>query len=430
MNYEEVIAWYNETEKLGSKLGLEAITVLLSKLDNPEKKLKAIHVTGTNGKGSTAAMMASILMSAGFKVGLFTKPHLSTFRESVVINGQLISETDVEKILSTIKKICEAMESIQNPRHPTQFEILTALAFTYFSNEKVDFAVVEVGMGGMLDATNVLRPLVSIITNVGLEHTGVLGDTKIKIATQKAGIIKPDSIVITATQDDDVYDLLSKISAEKNTKIIRVGKDVNFILINSSVSGQNFVVTTEKQKYVLYMKLLGYYQLYNAATAIAAIESLEKYGIIIPEVAIKQGIKQVNWPGRLEVVSHNPLIVIDGAKDEEAISALKKSLSIFTFKHLILIIGISSDKNISKMVKNIAYYPDIIITTNHRLKERTTNPEKIAYEFMKNGRNATITYDLKTALKIALENAKRNDMVLITGSLFLVGEARELIKNT
>ncbi|MBM3292276.1 bifunctional folylpolyglutamate synthase/dihydrofolate synthase, partial [Candidatus Bathyarchaeota archaeon] len=369
MNYKEVIAWYNETERLGSKLGLEAITILLSHLDNPEKKLKTIHVTGTNGKGSTAAMIASILMSAGFRVGLFTKPHLSTFRESVVINNQLISEKDVETILIKIKKICGEMENYQSPRHPTQFEILTALAFTYFANEKVDFAVIEVGMGGMLDATNVLKPLVAVITNVGLEHTNMLGDTKIKIATQKAGIIKPDSIVITATQDDEVYDLLSRISAEKNNKIIRVGKNVTFSLISSSISGQNFVVTTEKQKYELYMKLLGNYQLYNAATAIAAIESLEKYGINIPEISIKKGIKQVNWPGRLEVISHNPLIVVDGAKDEEAITALIKSLSIFTFKHLILIMGISSDKNISKMVKNIAYYPDIIITTNHRLKE-------------------------------------------------------------
>ena len=222
MDYKEASAWYNFTEKLGSKMGLEAVTILLSKLGNPQKMLRTIHITGTNGKGSTAATIASILTSASYKVGLFTKPHLSTFRESVVVNNQIIPEDDAAKILSKIKKISEDMDLASNPRHPTQFEVLTALAFIYFLEQQTEFAVVEAGMGGLLDATNVIDSLVAVITNVSLEHTGVLGKTKIEIAANKAGIIKQNSIIVTATRDDEVYSLLEKVSREKNSKIVRV----------------------------------------------------------------------------------------------------------------------------------------------------------------------------------------------------------------
>ncbi|MBN1683329.1 bifunctional folylpolyglutamate synthase/dihydrofolate synthase [Candidatus Bathyarchaeota archaeon] len=427
MNYENISNWYYETDKLGSKLGLEAITVLLSKLNNPQKKLRTIHITGTNGKGSTAAMIASILISAGFKVGLFTKPHLSTFLESIKINNQLISEDDATRILLKIKINANEMETKNNPRHPTQFEILTALAFTYFAEQETQFAIIEAGMGGLLDATNVIDPLIAIITNVSLEHTNVLGETKLEIASNKAGIIKENCIVVTATEDKEIFQLLKDISNKKFSNIIRVGKDITYRIIKLNFEGLHFIVNGKRQSYELFTKLLGEHQAINAATAIAAIESLKKYGYDISESAIIEGIKDVKWPGRLEVVSNHPLIVLDGAKDEAAVKALTKSLSIFDYKHLILIIGISSDKNISKMVEELAKYSDFIIATNHRVKSRSTDPQIIAKEFRRVGKNAEISQDFTIAFNKAVHIAQKNDLILITGSLFLVGEAREII---
>ena len=238
--YREAIEWLFAVRRFGSKLGLEYVRHLLGRLGDPQDDFRSVHVTGTNGKGSTTNMVASILVEAGFRVGMFTSPHLSTFTERIQVNGRQIPVTDVLRFVGLIKPLCEEMETDPGLRHPTFFEIITAMAFKHFSEMGIDFAVLEVGMGGRLDATNVVKGLVSIITNVSLEHTEVLGDTVLKIAEKKAGIIKEGGVLVTATQDDEVYALFQGVCEAVGSKIFRVGADIKFERVSADLEGQRF----------------------------------------------------------------------------------------------------------------------------------------------------------------------------------------------
>jgi dihydrofolate synthase/folylpolyglutamate synthase len=294
--------------------------------------------------------------------------------------------------------------------------------------QKVDFAVLEVGLGGRLDATNVVNPLVSVITNVSLEHTQILGDTVLKIAKEKAGIIKKNGILITATEDDEVFNLFRRICKEKKSKIFRVGRDIEFESLASSITGQEFTINGFNGRYDdLYIPLLGKHQLANAATAVGAIEALRFHGIVIPEETIREGLKKVKWPGRLEIVQKNPLVVLDCAKDPEAMKKLKEAvLDIFNYEKLILVISISSDKDFRSMLNEIIPISDSIIITKHKVMNRGTDPKILAEEVKKFKKEFVIVEDVKDAVRKALNLANEKDMILVTGSLFTVAEAREL----
>jgi len=423
MDYSESSKWYLELEKLGSKPGLEVISKLLESLDFPQYKFHSVHVTGTNGKGSTSAMIAAILQASGYHVGLFTSPHLSTWRESIRVDGEMINKENSTTLLNRIKPISEQIELII--RHPTQFEVLTAMAFTYFAMQHVDFAVVEVGMGGRLDATNVLKSEVAVITNVSLEHTNWLGDTVIKIAREKAGIIKPRCSVVTATNDESVYNLILLKAKENNASVVRVGTDVTYFEKYSDFYGQTFQVNGKLGIYELETPLIGEFQVVNTATAIAVIEELVRRGFKVMTEAIITGIKNVHWPGRLEIIQHSPTVIIDGAKDAEAAKSLRRSIEKLPHKKIIAVIAISSDKNIPAMVKEIAAPATLIIATSHRVLHRTADPALIAAEALKQGKNVKIIPNSILAIKKALELAESDDIILITGSVFLAGEARE-----
>jgi len=396
MNYQEVTNYLYTLNMFGGKLGLARIVRLLQLMGNPEKKFKSIIVGGTNGKGSTVAMISSILKEAGYKVGMFTKPHLSSLTERIIVDNKRIDEDSVVKIIEEIRNKIEIMKKDLTFEHPTFFEVVVALAYRYFEQQKVDFVVLEVGMGGRLDATNVDNSLVSVITNVSLEHTKFLGDTVLKIANEKAGIIKENGILITGTENDEVYNLFKKTCEEKKSKIYRLGQDFTFEKINSDVS-QNFNMRGIVNNYYnLHIPLLGDHQLFNASCAIAAVESLKFHDIIVPSIAIENGLKNVKWPGRLEIVQEKPLVVLDCAKDPAAMRALKEAVQKkFKYKKLILVISISSDKDLHSMLSEIVPISDYVILTRHKVMNRGANPELMSMMIEEHSKNFIIIDDVK-----------------------------------
>ena len=428
MNYQDVTNYLYSLNMFGGKLGLSRVVRLLQLMGNPEKKFKSVIVGGTNGKGSTVAIIFSILREAGYKVGMFTKPHLSSFTERIIVNNKRIDEESVVKIIEEIRNKIEIMKKDLAFEHPTFFEVVIALTFRYFEQQKVDFAVLEVGMGGRLDATNVVDPLVSVITNVSLEHTKILGDTVLKIANEKAGIIKQNGILITATEDDEVFSLFKKICEEKKSKIYRVGQDITFEKLNSDISGQNFKVKSIFNDYEnLYILLLGDHQLVNACCAIAAVECLRFNDIIILPDIIEKGLRTVKWPGRLEIIQEKPLVVLDSAKDPLAMRKLKDAVQKnFKYKKLILVISISSDKDIHSMLSEIVPISDFVILTRHKVMKRAANPELLSLMVEEYSKDFIVIDNVKDAVREALSRANKKDMILVTGSLFTVGEAREL----
>jgi len=426
--YNETVEWLFALQRFGSKPGLTNVRHLLGRMGDPHKNFKVIHVTGTNGKGTTTAMITSILQAADYKVGMFISPHLSSFTERITINGERIQPEAVVDIIEGMKSIIDEMVEDPELRHPTFFEVITAVAFKHFSEQEVDFAILEVGMGGRLDATNVVQALISVITNVSLEHTYVLGNTVLEIAEKKAGIIKKGGVLITATQDDEVYKLLSTVCEKVGSRIFRVGEDLKFNRLTRNLEGQSFHLEGISRRFDrLFIPLLGKHQLLNAASAVGAVEALSYHGIEIPAKAFHEGLRSVKWPGRLEVVQENPLVVIDGAKDVEATRAIKESLlEDFQYPRRVAVVSISSDKNIPEMIGHLTQAVDSFIITAHSVMGRAAGPETISNEIEKHSKPYRIETDLKKAIKGAIDIAGEDGMVLIVGSVFLVGEAREI----
>jgi dihydrofolate synthase / folylpolyglutamate synthase len=428
--YQEAVDWLFQVRRFGPERTLDPIRRLAGMLGDPQDSFKSIHITGTNGKGSTSAMIASILRAAGYSVGLFTSPHLERFTERIEVDGEEITEEDVVRLTKVIRPLVESLNDEPEKVRPLFFDIVTAIAFKFFEERHVDFAVLEVGMGGRLDATNIVQPLVSVITNISLEHTQVLGDTVLKIAYEKAGIIKPDSILITATQDNSVYALFKETCTRLNTEIHRVGGDIKFESLRHDLDGQNFRVKGLRGSYTLHTHLLGGYQLYNAATAVGVVEALIHYDIDVSGLAISKGLASVEWPGRLEVVQRSPLVVLDSAKDAEATRALAEAVGELPHRRLIVVVSISNDKNIPEMIANLAHIADHFIVTSHSVMGRAAEREGLGREIEKHGKPWESVYKVDDAVTRALEEAGKDDMILVTGSVFAVGEARRRWKGT
>jgi len=424
MNYDEAVEWLFSIRRLGAERTLEPVYGLLKPLGDPYKSFKSIHVTGTNGKGSTSAMIASILRAAGYKVGLFTSPHLMEFTERIVVDGEQIPRADVVRLIELLRPIVEELHREPEPVRPLFFDIVTAMAFQYFAEVGVDFAVLEVGMGGRLDATNVVQPLVSVITNVSLEHTEVLGNTVLEIAREKGGIIKPGGVLVTATQDDEVYALFNEICGRLGSRIFRVGKDITFRKGRSSLEGQSLSIKGLRGSYDLFTPLLGDHQLLNASAAVGAVEALSFSSVDIPAEAIARGLREVRWPGRLEVMQNRPLVVLDSAKDAEAMRALKEAVKDFRHGRLIVVVSISSDKNIPLMIGYLTEVADRFIVTTHSVMGRAARPGVIVDEVTRQGKPCEVVAGVDEAVDKAISLAGEDDMVLVTGSVFLVGEAR------
>lgn len=422
MQYKQVLNYIYGLEKFGIKLGLDNITALLNLLDNPQNSYKTIHIAGTNGKGSVTAMCASILQEAGYEVGRYTSPHVVNFRERIQVNGREISRKEVVEYFLKIKNYSDklAKKGIQ----VTYFEFLTAMAFLYFKDKKVDFAIIEVGLGGRLDATNVINPLVSIITNIGLEHTEYLGNNIIQIAKEKAGIIKESSVLVTADSDKNIEKLFRKICAKKKTRFISITDQYKYSNYSSKLSCQRFRVKGKFDKYNIKIKLLGKHQVTNSMTTMAAIEALRNYGIGIKRNQIINGLRKTIWFGRLEIMQKKPLTIIDCAHNPHGMKTLVDFIRELKPKRLVLVLGIASDKNIKEMIRLIVPLVDKLIITKAKYRGADTRIlKKIAEKYVK---NIVIIDDVVKAVKKALNTAKKDDMILITGSIYMVSEARKV----
>jgi len=431
MNYQEAIDYiesYTDWEKLPmphdpANYDLRRVDELLARLGNPHLKARSVHIAGTNGKGSIAAMMASALAAAGYTAGLYTSPHLHTWRERIRVNGELISEEELVALVERLRPEIEAVNQKATYGELTTFELLTALAFAHFRLKGADFQVLEVGMGGKFDATNVIQPEVCIISSISFDHTEVLGNSLAEIAAEKAGIIKPDSVVVLSPQVDEVAQVIEKTCKSRRARLVRVGSDVTWHGSSFDLDRQLFQVKGRLGSYKLSIPLLGRYQLDNAATAVAALEVLAEKGFNISRDSITDGLARVSWPGRLQILSRHPLIVVDGAHNPDSARRLKQSLEqYFDFDQAILVMGASSDKDIAGIVSELVSVFDKVIVTRSR-HPRAMAAASIVAEFRRHGVETQMVDDVPTALSLAL--AGDRDLICVAGSLFVVGEAIE-----
>lgn len=425
MNYKEALETMHNLTKFGFNLGLERIQRLLELSGNPEKSLKVIHVGGTNGKGSTSAIMASVLINAGYRVGVFTSPHLHSYTERIKINGVEIAENDFAALLAELVPKFSRMVN-DGYEHPTEFEVNTAMALIYFSRRQVDLIILEVGLGGAIDSTNVVDPLVSVITNVTMEHMEYLGNTIPEIAQVKAGIIKRNRPVVSAVDDPEAQEVIKEKSALEDAPLYQVQQATAIDLITADTTGQVFTVRIDGTEYHdLVLPLLGEHQLINSATALLTLKVLEQhYGYSISPEQVKAGFSQVIWPARMELFGEKPLVMIDGAHNKAGILVLVNSLkNHFQYDNLILVIGMLADKEREKVIDLIAPLAKRVIVTKPN-SPRAGSWQELAGYVKKYCAEVLIIEDIASAVDSALALAQENDLVCITGSLYMVAEAR------
>jgi dihydrofolate synthase/folylpolyglutamate synthase len=403
-------------ERFGMKLDLSNITSLMSRLRNPHLKLPAIHIAGTNGKGSVAAMIHSILCKAGYKTGLYTSPHLIDFRERIRIGQELI---EINFIFDFVQKLKDEIDKYGY----TYFEVTTALAFQYFAQKKVDVAIVETGLGGRLDATNVINPLVSIITNIGLEHTEHLGNTIPQIASEKAGIIKSGVPTITAVTQPEALEMIRSVCAERNSRLTVVQEESSYAVLDSSIEGTKFSFRSNPYRYdALELNLTGEHQVLNAIICLTAIHKLKQLGWQVEEQAIRDGLKKVNWRARLEVFRKEPLVLLDVAHNPAGMQTLIHALDqFFPEKRIIFIFGVMEDKDYQSMLKEISKKAKFVVLTKPDYK-RSAEPEALEETLKQTNTPYEIIPMVKQAYLFALKNTKPDDIICITGSHFTVGE--------
>ncbi len=404
---------------------LRRVDELLGRLGNPHLAAKSVHISGTNGKGSTAAMVASTLTCSGYITGLYTSPHLHTWRERVRVDGELISEEEFTAIVDRFKPEIESVNQRATYGRLTTFEILTTLAYAYFAQQEADFQVLEVGLGGRFDATNVIKPEVCLITSISLDHTDVLGNTIAEIAAEKAGIIKPGGIVVTSPQLEEAARVIVADCQSKGAKLIRVGSDVTWQSLGADFDRQKFWVMGRLNNYELSIPFLGRHQLENAATAVAALEVLAEKGFRVSRDIIVAGLAKVSWPGRLQILNRNPLLVVDGAHNPDSARKLRQSLEqYFKFDRAILIIGASDDKDVAGVISELAPRFDEVIITRTR-HPRAMAPATLVAEFSQHGIKARVAGTVPEALSLALNLAGTRNLICAAGSLFVVGEVIE-----
>lgn len=427
LSYEECMSYIYGAKRFSDNTKLIRTKEVLRILGNPQDSLKIIHVAGTNGKGSVTAMISSVLMEAGYKVGMFTSPFLEEFEERIQINNCNIPKSDLAHYATIVRDALLTCEK-NGFGEPNGFEIITSIMLKYFADQKVDYAVVEVGLGGRLDATNVVNPLVSVITSISYDHMNILGNTLSEIAGEKAGIIKNNIPVISINQEEEAAVVLKNTAEEKHSEITFVNKD-SYRICESKRDDrcQLIKVNTKNNDYKVKLQLLGTYQSSNCALAINVLEKLKDMGADLNKQIVLEGLYKTKWKGRMEILKDNPLTIIDGAHNFDGIKNLKDSIKrYFSYKKLILILGILSDKESHKMVdeiKNIADY--IIFTTPHSI--RAEDPHEL-FKLIKDD-NAEVIEDYKKAYEKARELSESNDLIVASGSLYMVGDMRKVINN-
>jgi dihydrofolate synthase/folylpolyglutamate synthase len=399
---------------------LERMVRFLKKLESPHLVYPSIHIAGTKGKGSVAVHCAAALQAGGYKTGMYTSPHLHDFRERIQVNGEMISMGAFATLVDQLKPAVESTPGL------TSYELQTALAFLYFAQQQVDFAVVEVGMGGRLDSTNVVTPMVSVITSISYDHTYVLGETLTEIAGEKGGIIKPGVPVVFAPQQAEALVVLEKLAEENGSDIALVGREIEFELGSNTLEGQSFLVKQAGKEIPLETRLLGQHQVENAVTAFAALDAARSAGLSLNDETIQAGFKRVNWPGRFEVVSQQPAVVFDGAHNRDSIKRLAQTVrEYFLEKPITLVFGAMEDKDIAGMFAELLPHCAHLILTSAD-HPRAAKLEMLG-ELAAGYPAALVSVDsADEVMPRAIALAGNSGIVLVTGSLSVVGEFRSL----
>lgn len=425
MNYNQTLNYiHGRPRSIAAAPTLARIRDLMMRLGNPQNSLKYVHIAGTNGKGSAAAMTASVLGFAGYKVGMFTSPYLEDFRERIQVNGRMIPEDDLCHITEKVKltedaRIAEKLDPVN------EFELVTAVAFVYFASVGCDFVVLETGLGGMYDPTNVIQPPeVAVITHIAKDHTAILGSDLVTIAGQKAGIIKAGSDVVVAPNEPEVIETLAAVCAEQGIVPALVSAE-DFPCSSISAEGCSF---SDRNGLTLRCGLLGYHQLTNAMTVYTALTAMKRRGFEISDTAMQQGFAAAGWPGRLELMNSNPVVLLDAAHNPDGAGALADALdSLFPDKSIVAVIGMMADKDWKKCVDILAPKCSTLIASSSEM-ERSLKPELLT-QYASGYCSCIACEDLTNAIKLGIDTVSGRDMLLVCGSVIMAGQARGILKN-
>ena len=419
MNATEAIEYIHSVCWKGSVPGLGRTQALLEKMGNPEKKLKFVHIAGTNGKGSTAAMTASILRKAGYRTGLYTSPYIYRFHERMQVDGMEITDEELTAVTEYVKPLAQSLKET-----PTEFELVCCIAFEYFVRKGCDIVVLEVGMGGAFDATNVIEtPEVAVITNIGLDHTEVLGDTLEKIAETKSGIFKDNGHAVVYRGTPSVEAVFERVCAERNTALVKADF-ASLKLKKHSLDGQIFDCGDRKD---LVLPLLGDHQLHNASVVLSVVDTLKQIGWKISEQNIRDGLRDVQWPGRFDIVSRSPLFIIDGGHNPQCIEALVKNIEDYLKdRKVIALTGVLADKDYADMYVPVMPYVDRFVCITPPNPRKLESAELAKYLRTK-GANAVGSDSIMDGVKTALELAGSDGVVLCFGSLYSIGSIRDAL---
>ena len=423
MNYKNAMAYMESIAGCGIQPGLDSIRELCRRLGNPQRDTKWLHIAGTNGKGSTLAYVSTVLACAGYRVGRYLSPTIREYRERIQVNGRMISQSALCRHLEAVKLACDAMVE-EGMTQPTPFEVETALAFLYFREKKCDIGVLETGMGGLLDSTNLIEgTLVEAITSIGMDHMKFLGSTLEEIAAQKAGIIKPGSIAVCMKQKAGVEEVIRRKAQEAGAEL----------WISDSSGAQRVKYGLEKQSFdyggykKLEISLAGQFQIANAALAVDVCRALGEKGYPVPEKALRQGLKKTVWEGRLTVLKKRPLLVIDGAHNEDAAEKLAESIEFyFTNRRIIYIMGVLRDKEYGRIIELTHGYADQIITVTPPENPRALPALELAEEIARVHPAVTAASSLEEALEMAQLLAGEEDVILAFGSLSYLGRLMDI----
>ncbi|MBT2697894.1 bifunctional folylpolyglutamate synthase/dihydrofolate synthase [Bacillus sp. ISL-40] len=427
--YKEALEWIHARLRLGIKPGLKRIEWMMDRLGNPETKMKTVHIGGTNGKGSTVTFLRSILEAGGYSVGTFTSPYIEQFNERISVNGKAISDAELLQLANIIRPLADELEETELGG-PTEFEVITAMAFHYFATmNKVDVVIFEVGLGGRFDSTNIIQPLASIITNIGLDHTNILGNTYEEIAFEKAGIIKENTSIFTAVKHPGAIKVIEEQADKKEAPLYRLNQEFSISAHKSLSNGEVFDVITQLQTIdQLEIRMIGQHQTENAALAVMAAQFLNQKGsFLITEQAIRTGLKRAYWPGRFEILSESPLVIIDGAHNEEGISALTHELSTrYQNRSIQIVFAALSDKKLDQMIAKLDQLASQIVFVSfdfpraakaEELLKISQSPNKLAVD------------DWGPFLIEEIQNIDNNSMLVITGSLYFISEVKPFLAN-
>ncbi|MFV9511071.1 bifunctional folylpolyglutamate synthase/dihydrofolate synthase [Tepidibacillus sp. LV47] len=427
---EEAISWIHGREKVGIKPGLERMEWMLERVGHPERHLKFVHVAGTNGKGSTVSFISHVLRRSGYTVGTFTSPYLIDFTNRIQVNGEDISGKDLVAILNQVIPLAEELEQSELGG-PSEFEVITMVAILYFSQiAKPDIIIWETGLGGRLDSTNVVYPLVSVITNIGYDHMEYLGSDLKQIAKEKAGIIKSGVPVVSGVEQEEAKAVIYEVAKAKKATVYQLGEQFSTVINKIHHSGSKF----DFQDIFLTMpnieiSMIGSHQIKNAAIALMTLEILRQYyAFYIEEDSVYTGMKHTFWPGRLEKVLENPLVILDGAHNPEGAESLAEAIHLFNYKRLILVTGILKDKAIQQFYQPLLPLADELIITEPKFPRAKEALEvaKIVHS-IGGASHVLVQENWKDAVDMAIQEANKDDLVIITGSLYLISDVRKYI---